>query len=265
MRRSSCATRTSASPRAADALRRRSRQARQGAHQRPHRDPGVPELAARRRRRDGRRRQVGRDLDGPPRLRVARQDRADTAVFNTPFMYRDPEHACAPPTRARRRRCRRSTRSWSRRATCASSPAFPGHAPAHLQGEGAVAEGHAGQEVPRRADQALVVDADRHGRGRHAGRGVRARHCARHRAGRRPGKPAAQHLQPQALRGAEVRDDDQPHAVGPVGLRQRERVPKHPGRRPQDHGGHDGRGRPKTLDWDRETAAKYRKDLEARA
>ena len=47
----------------------------------------------------------------------------NTAVFNTPFVYRDPAHACARPTRARRRRCRRSTRSWSRRATCASSAA----------------------------------------------------------------------------------------------------------------------------------------------
>ena len=36
--------------------------------------------------------------------------------------------------------------------------------------------------------------------------------------------PAAEHLQPEALRGAEVRDDDRPHAVGAVGLRQREGV-----------------------------------------
>ena len=58
-----------------------------------------------------------------------------------------------------------------------------------------------------------------------------------------PGEPAAEHLHPEALRGAEVRDDDQPHAVGAVGVRQREGVAEHPGRRPQDHGGHDGRGR----------------------
>ena len=48
---------------------------------------------------------------------------SDTAVFNTPFVYRDPGTACARPTRGRRPRCARSTSSWSRRATCASSAA----------------------------------------------------------------------------------------------------------------------------------------------
>ena len=48
----------------------------------------------------------------------------NTAVFNTPFVYRDPGHCAARDRRAaRRRRCRRSTSSWSRRATCASSAA----------------------------------------------------------------------------------------------------------------------------------------------
>ena len=78
-----------------------------------------------------------------------------------------------------------------------------------------------------------------------------------------PGEPAAQHLQPQALRGAEVRDDDRPHAVGAVGVRQREAS----GRRSRRPTARSWRTRwprsgRKTLDWDRETAAKYRKDLE---
>ena len=107
---------------------------------------------------------------------------------------------------------------------------FQGTRAAHVEGEGAVAEGHAGQEVPRRADQAVVVDAHRHGRGRDAGRSVGARDRARHGSRRRAGESAAQHLQPQALRGAEVRDDDQPHAVGAVGLRQREGLAVDPGR-----------------------------------
>ena len=62
----------------------------------------------------------------------------NTAVFNTPFMYRDPEHAMRATDPAHRRRCARSTRSWCRRATCASSPPVPGHAAPDLQGEGAV-------------------------------------------------------------------------------------------------------------------------------
>ena len=110
--------------RAADAVRRRGRQAGQGAHQRPHRDPGVPELAAGRRRRAGRRRQVRRHLDGPPRLRVARQDRVDDRGVQ--HAVRLPRRR-AQPARDRRahlaRAAARSTSSWSRRATCASSAA----------------------------------------------------------------------------------------------------------------------------------------------
>ena len=45
-------------------------------------------------------------------------------------------------------------------------------------------------------------------------------------------------------RGAEVRDDDRPHAVDAGGVRQRARLEGDPGRRPQDPGGYDGRGRP---------------------
>jgi len=155
--------------------------------------PGVRQLAARRRRRDGRRCALGRDRDGSPRLRVARPDRAD---------HRSVQHALRLPRRraldARDRpahlggaaadQCRpgRQGEHPDRRQR------VPGRAPAHLEGEGAVAEGHAGKEVPRRAGQALVLDDHRHGRDRDAGRGVRARDRARDRAGRRPGEPAAE-------------------------------------------------------------------------
>ena len=44
-----------------------------------------------------------------------------TAVFNTPFVYRDAEHALKATDAAPRRRCRRSTSSWSTPAACASS------------------------------------------------------------------------------------------------------------------------------------------------
>ena len=46
----------------------------------------------------------------------------NTAVFNTPFMYRDVAHAMRATDPSCRRRCARSTTSSCRRATCASSP-----------------------------------------------------------------------------------------------------------------------------------------------
>ena len=49
---------------------------------------------------------------------------SDTAVFNTPFVYRDPGHSLrATDARNSPALARRSTSSWSRRATCASSAA----------------------------------------------------------------------------------------------------------------------------------------------
>ena len=188
---------------------------------------------------------LGRDRDRPPRLRLARPDRArHGGVQHAVHVPRRRTTRCAPPTRSFRRRCARSTRSWCEKGNMRIvASLFQGTRELTSKEKVLSREGHAGQEVPRRADQALVVDAHRHGRGRHARRGVGARHRARDRPGGRPGESAAEHLQPQAVRGAEVRDDDRPHAVDAVGVHQRERLPEHARRRPQDHGGHDGRGR----------------------
>ena len=67
----------------------------------------------------------------------------DTAVFNTPFVYRDAEHAM------------RATDPRHVAGAAGDQPAagregqhahrrqlLPGHAPAHVEGEGALAEGH---------------------------------------------------------------------------------------------------------------------------
>ena len=106
-----------------------------------------------------------------------------TAVFNTPFVYRDAAHSHARDRRAHVAGAAGDQPAAGRQGQHAHRrQLLPGHARAHVEGEGAVAEGHAGQEVPRRADQAVVVDADRHGRRGDAGRGVRARHGAGHRA-----------------------------------------------------------------------------------
>ncbi len=177
--------------RAADAVCGRSGATDQGAHQRPRRNPGVSEFAAGRRGRTGRRRQVGRDFDGPPRLRVAGQD---------PVLDRRVQYALrVPRSRAQPSRHRRALVARAARDQCAAGregqhahhrQLLPGHARTDVEGKGAVDQGHAGQEVSRRAGQAVVVDADRDGRGCHAGRGVRTRHRARHGTGRRAGKSA---------------------------------------------------------------------------
>ena len=195
--------------RAANAVRGRSRQAGQGAYERPHRDPGIPELAARWRRRAGRWRQVGRDLDGPSRLRVTRQDR----VRNRRVQHAVCLSRCgAQPARHGRAHlaCAAEGQSGAGREGQHANrrKLLPGHARVDVQGEGPVAQGYARQEVSRRADQALVVDAYRNGRRRDAGRSLGTRHRTCHGACRRAGKPAAEHLHPEALRGAEVRDDD---------------------------------------------------------
>ncbi len=63
-------------------------------------------------------------------------------------------------------------------------------------------------------------------------------------------------------RGAEVRDDDRPHAVDPGGVRQRARLECDTRGRPQDHGATRWpRSARRRLQWDRDTTDKCRSDL----
>ena len=95
------------------------------------------------------------------------------AVFNTPFVYRDAEHSLRATNENTSPALREINRQLVEKGNIRIVGSFfAGHARPDLEGEGTLAQGHAGQEIPRRADQAVVVDAHRHGCGRHAGRGV---------------------------------------------------------------------------------------------
>ena len=167
-----------------------------------------------------------RHRDGPPRLRLARQDPARPPPCSTRrSSTATPSTRCARPTRAPRRRCRRSTSELvekgnmriigsffqgTRQLTSKEKVLSPKDMAGKkyrgvpvklwssmLTGMGAVATPVEVSELATALATGLV---------------------------RRPGEPAAEHLQPQALRGAEVRHADRPHAVGAVGVRQREGV-----------------------------------------
>ena len=170
---------------------------------------------------------------------------SSTAVFNTPFVYRDPEHSL----RATDARTSPALQEINKELVDKGSMRIVGSffqgtrqltskekvlSPKDMQGKkyrgvpvklwssmltgmGAVATPVEVSELATALATGLVVGQE---------------------------NPLPQHLQPQALRGAEVRDDDQPHAVGAGGVRQRAGLAGDPGGRPQDHRGHDGRGRP---------------------
>jgi hypothetical protein len=189
----------------------------------------------------------------------------NTAVFNTPFVYRDPGHAL----RATDPRTSKALQEINKELVEKGNMRIVG---SFFQGTRELTskekvlspkdmQGKKYRGVPVKLWSSMIT-----GMGAVAPRrrSLRARDRARDGTRGRAGEPAAQHLQPQAVRGAEVRDDDQPHAVRAVGLLQREGVAVDLACRPQDHRGHARRSGRKTLEWDAQTAAKYRADLEPR-
>ena len=221
------------------------------------------ELVARRRRRDGGRRAAGS-------ISMGHHDFASLGKFVSTWRCSTRRSSTAtPPQPARDRPAHLGGGAGDQQAARREAQRphhrqlLPGHPAPHLEGEGALAEGHAGQEVPRRAGEAVVVDVT--GMGAVATPVEVSELATALATGLVVGQenPLAEHLQPQAVRGAEVRDADRPHAVVLCVFVNR-RCGRASRRRPQDHRGHAAEVGQKTLAWDRETNEKYRKELEAK-
>ena len=143
-------------------VRRRGREAHPEGHRGTRHRAGVPELAARRRPGDDRRRQVGRDLDRPPRIRVAGPPcQGHRRLQRALRLSRRRARACRDrPAHVRgaagvQQEARRGRQHAHRR------PPVPRRAPDDRQAGGLFAGRPPGQALPRRADPALDDDDPR--------------------------------------------------------------------------------------------------------
>jgi TRAP-type C4-dicarboxylate transport system substrate-binding protein len=189
----------------------------------------------------------------------------NTAVFNTPFVYRDPGHALRATDPRTSKALQEINKELVEKGNMRIVGSFfQGTRELTSKEKVLLAEGHAGQEVPRRSREALVVDDHRHGRGGHPRRSLRARHCARHGARRRQENPLPNIYN---LKLYEVQKyvmmTNHMQSVLSVFFNEKVWQSISPADRKiiEDTLAEVGA---KTLEWDEQTAAKYRSDLEAK-